>query len=119
MKCAMCGQEAKTLTSNDQGIYVCAAYLAIPPQKGHPVYNKKGFLANESILSMAAYHAKLFPDGTYIFRIHDCNGGIRLRGDLNNENEVKEALQKLKVLEDALREFRCHIDRHYTTIEFA
>jgi hypothetical protein len=119
MKCAVCGQEATTLTMNAQGAYVCAVCLALPKPAKHPVYNKKGFLVDDSILSMASYHAKLFPDGTYMFRIHDCNGGIRLRGDLNNEKEVKEAIEKLRVLEDALRSFRAHIERHYTIIEFA
>ena len=55
-------------------------------------YNKKGFLLPDSIKSMAAYHAKIMPEGNYMFRIHDCLSGVRLQGDLNNTQDICEAV---------------------------
>jgi hypothetical protein len=73
-------------------------------------YNKKGFLLPDSIHSMAAYHAKLFPDGKYIFRIHDCLGGVRLTGELKeDESAYTEAYKKLMALSVASMEFALHI----------
>lgn len=74
-------------------------------------YNKKAFLLPDSINSAAMYHAKLFPDGKYIFRIHDCNTGIRLIGELKEESDYTDAINKLQVLADAAQEFAFHIFR--------
>jgi hypothetical protein len=84
----------------------------------HDVYNRKGFLAPTSIRSMASFHAKIFPDGSYMFRIHDCNSGIRLRGDLNRCEEIEEAVQKLISLESEVRKLREHIEKNYTITPF-
>lgn len=72
-------------------------------------YNKKGFLLPDSIHSMAAYHAKLFPEGKYVFRIHDCLGGVRLTGDLKDESDYDDAAGKLLALAKACNEFALHI----------
>lgn len=81
-------------------------------------YNMKGFLLPESINSMAAYHAKLFASGhrsgEYMFRIHDCNAGIRLTGKLDTESDIKEAKEKLLELANAACEFVKHLDLIYT-----
>lgn len=69
-------------------------------------YNKKEFLLPYSIHSCALYHAKVFEDGTYLFRIHDCVGGVRLRGDLNKPHERQEAIDKTATLIRGLEEFR-------------
>ena len=72
-------------------------------------YNKKAFLLPESINSAAMYHAKLFPSGEYIFRIHDCITGIRLRGELKEEQDFIDAEQKLIALSNACVAFSVHI----------
>jgi hypothetical protein len=72
-------------------------------------YNKKVFLLPDSINSAAMYHAKLFPDGKYIFRIHDCLGGIRLIGELKAESDFVDAVNKLQALADAAQEFAFYI----------
>ena len=72
-------------------------------------YNKKAFLLPDSINSAAMYHAKLFPDGKYVFRIHDCLGGIRLTGELKEEQDYIDAGSKLMALADACLEFTHHI----------
>jgi len=72
-------------------------------------YNKKAFLLPDSINSAAMYHAKLFPDGKYVFRIHDCLGGIRLTGELKEESDYDDAVNKLQALSDAAQEFAFYI----------
>lgn len=76
-------------------------------------YNEKGFLLPESIKSMAAWHAKIMPDGKYMFRIHDCVTGIRLQGDLNNPEDVLEAMNKLNALASAAQCFSNFIHKNY------
>jgi hypothetical protein len=73
-------------------------------------YNRKAFLLPDSIHSMAAFQAKLFPDGKYIFRIHDCLSGIRLTGELKEEQDFIDAFDKAAALSLALFEFAAHID---------
>lgn len=72
-------------------------------------YNKKSFLLPDSINSAAMYHAKLFPNGEYMFRIHDCITGIRLRGELKEQQDFVDAENKLRVLADACTQFADHI----------
>ncbi|MDX9703904.1 MAG: hypothetical protein RBU23_12810 [Candidatus Auribacterota bacterium] len=72
-------------------------------------YNKKGFLLPDSIRSMAAYHAKLFENGEYMFRIHDCITGIRLRGVLETEEDYDEAIGKIETLMLACCDFARHL----------
>lgn len=74
-------------------------------------YNKKAFLLPDSISSAAMYHAKIFEDGRYIFRIHDCITGIRLTGDLYKEQDFVDASKKAEVLSLALAEFSFHINK--------
>lgn len=76
-------------------------------------YNKKGFLAPESIRSCADYHAKILPDLRAIFRVHDCNTGIRVWNDLNNPEEVQEMINKLRVLGTAALSFANFIEDNY------
>ena len=74
-------------------------------------YNKKAYLLPDSIDSMAGYHAKLFPDGRYIFRIHDCITGIRLIGELRKEQDYLDAFQKTQELSLALFNFAVHVEK--------
>jgi hypothetical protein len=76
-------------------------------------YNKKAFLLPASINSMAAYHAKIMPDGKYMFRIHDCATGIRLLGDLNEPEEALAAVNKFNRLSLAAKEFANFIYNNY------
>ena len=78
-------------------------------------YNKKEFLLPGSIRSAAIYHAKVMDTGEYMFRIHDCNTGVRLRGFVTNPEEVTEAVQKLRCLAGAALEFADFIENNYTT----
>lgn len=73
-------------------------------------YNKKAFLLPESINSAAMYHAKIFPDGRYIFRMHDSVTGIRLTGELNEEQDFTDAVKKTEKLAKALLDFAAHVD---------
>jgi len=76
-------------------------------------YNKKGFLAPDSIRSCANYHAKILPDLTATFRIHDCNTGVRIWNDLNNPEEVKEMIDKLRSLGISALLFADFIENNY------
>ena len=76
-------------------------------------YNKKEFLLPESINSCASYHAKVFENGEYMFRIHDCITGIRLRGDLNTPIGIEEAKGKVKALISGLKDFENYLHKHF------
>lgn len=76
-------------------------------------YNKKAFLLPDSIRSAAMYHAKIMDDGQYMFRIHDCVTGIRLRGDIANPIEAREAVEKLQCLGKAANEMADFILDNY------
>jgi hypothetical protein len=80
-------------------------------------YNEKAFLLPDSIRSAAMYHAKIMADGEYMFRIHDCVGGIRLRGDITDPDQVKEAIAKLRCLAKGATDFADFIDHNYNTLE--
>jgi len=73
-------------------------------------YNNKGFLCPDSIHSMAAFHAKIYENGEYRFRIHDCITSIRLIGKLETEQDFREAFQKTSNLALALTQFAFHVD---------
>jgi chromosomal replication initiation ATPase DnaA len=76
-------------------------------------YNKKGFLLPDSIRSMAAYHAKITHDNLLIFRINDCNRGIRLWNYNTDPEEVAEMAAKLRCLANAANEFADFIETEY------
>jgi hypothetical protein len=74
-------------------------------------YNRKGFLCPESIHSMAAFHAKIYENGEYRFRIHDCLTSIRLIGKLETEQDFAEAVLKCDNLAKALYDFSRHVEK--------
>lgn len=77
-------------------------------------YSDKAFLLPSSINSCALFHAKVFGEtGDYMFRIHDCVTGIRLRGNLNDEQGVREALDKVDVLISGLMKFAEFVKANY------
>ncbi|MDD4406164.1 MAG: hypothetical protein PHO36_15555 [Parabacteroides sp.] len=65
---------------------------------------------------MAAYHAKIMPDGEYMFRVHDCLSGIRLLGNVVEPSEVKDAIEKLRCLAASANEFADFIERNYKEV---
>ena len=75
----------------------------------HLTFNKKEFLAPESIRSMAAVHTKILADGTAILRVSDCNTSVRIWNDFNNKEEVKEMLLKVVNLRAILWDFEQEI----------
>jgi hypothetical protein len=76
----------------------------------HVTYNKKMFLAPDSINSMAAIHCKIKEDGIAMIRISDCNNSIRIWNDFNSEKEKKEMLLKIEILQKHLLDFRQEIE---------
>ena len=81
-------------------------------------YNQKNFLLPDSPRSMASYHAKVMEDGIMKLTIHDCKGSIQLHNDLNNPEEVPEAIQKLENLINGAIQLQNFITQnyHYTQI---
>ena len=76
-------------------------------------YNKKEFLLPNSHRSMACYHAKVMEDGKMKLTIHDCKGAIQLHNDLNEPEQVREALEKLEVLAAGIYKLQFFIAKHY------
>ncbi|MCC8153252.1 MAG: hypothetical protein LIP01_02975 [Tannerellaceae bacterium] len=62
---------------------------------------------------MAGYHAKVMPDGTYMFRIHDCNTGIRLIGNVTDPQDVMDGVAKLRTLAEAANKMADFINENY------
>lgn len=60
-----------------------------------PTYNIKKFLLPDSPRSMSCYHAKVMEDGIMKLTMHDCKHSIQLKNNLNNPEEVQEAIEKL------------------------
>jgi hypothetical protein len=58
-------------------------------------HNIKKFLLPESHRSMSCYHAKVMEDGLMKLTIHDCKRSVQLKNDLNNPEEIQEAIDKL------------------------
>lgn len=76
------------------------------------IYNKKEFLLPDSPNSMACFHAKI-EHNVMKLSIHDCNTSIRLKNDLNDPEEVTEALRKLGALASAIIELQDFIYQNY------
>lgn len=71
----------------------------------HCQYNKKAFLAPDSIRSMAAIHTKIKHCGEASIVISDCRNSIKLWNDLNHPEEVQEMLLKIINLRSVLDDF--------------
>ncbi|MFA6580253.1 MAG: hypothetical protein WCS79_00445 [Paludibacter sp.] len=76
-------------------------------------YNIKNFLLPESSRSMSCYHAKVMEDGIMKLTIHDCKRSIQLKNDLNNPEEITEAIDKLKSLADGVNNLIVFIKENY------
>ena len=62
---------------------------------------------------MASYHAKVMEDGIMKLTIHDCKGSIQLHNDLNDPEQVIEALKKLNSLATGVLELQNFIAQNY------
>lgn len=76
-------------------------------------YNIKRFLLPDSPRSMASYHAKVMEDGIMKLTIHDCKGSIQLHNNLNNSEEIKESIEKLKNLANGIFQLAHFIETSY------
>lgn len=76
-------------------------------------YNEKNFLLPDSPRSMASYHAKVMDDGIMKLTIHDCKGSIQLHNDLNDPDQVTEAIEKLDALATGIVELQNFITQNY------
>jgi hypothetical protein len=77
------------------------------------IYNVKNFVLPDSHRSMSCYHAKVMEDGIMKLTIHDCKRSIQLKNDLNNPDEVKEAIDKLNNLARGITQLREFIQDTY------
>jgi hypothetical protein len=76
-------------------------------------YNIKRFLLPDSHRSMACYHAKVMEDGIMKLTIHDCKRSIQLKNDLNNPEEIQEAIEKLSNLANGILDLLHFIQKEY------
>jgi hypothetical protein len=78
-----------------------------------PIYNKKNFMLPDSSRSMSCFHAKVMEDGIMKLTIHDCIRSIQLKNDLNNPEEVKEAIEKLSNFANGILDLLHFIQNEY------
>jgi hypothetical protein len=78
-----------------------------------PIFNEKRFLLPESHRSMACYHAKVMEDGVMKLTIHDCKRSIQLKNDLNNPEEINEAIEKLSNLAEGVNSLLVFVRENY------
>lgn len=76
-------------------------------------YNRKKFLLPDSHRSMACFHAKVMEDGIMKLTIHDCMGSIQLHNNLNEPEQVQEAINKLEALAQGIYELQFFIAKNY------
>ena len=81
--------------------------------KVHVTFNKKEFLAPDSLLSMAVIHTKIKPCGEAQIRISDCNNTIKLWNDLNDKKQVIEFVEKIDNAMAVLHHLRLEIGNRY------
>lgn len=72
-------------------------------------YNRKTFIAPESVDSMSAIHCKIYKDGKAIARISDCHNSIRWHNQITDPDQKKEFLEKLDNTITELQNFKNHI----------
>jgi hypothetical protein len=76
-------------------------------------YNIKNFLSPLSHRSMSCYHAKVMEDGLMKLTIHDCKRSIQLKNNLNNAEEIEEAIDKLENLANGILLLKNFIQDNY------
>jgi len=78
-------------------------------------YNIKNFLLPNSHRSMSCYHAKVMEDGDMKLTIHDCKRSIQFKNNLNNMDEISEAIEKLNNLANGILKLKEFIQDTYQT----
>ena len=78
-----------------------------------PTYNVKNFLSPHSPRTMSCYHAKVMEDGLMKLTMHDCKRSIQLKNNLNNEEEIQEAIDKLENLVHGILALKSYIHENY------
>ncbi|MEE6129126.1 hypothetical protein V2E39_17125 [Chryseobacterium arthrosphaerae] len=73
-------------------------------------YNKKSFIAPDSISSMSAVHCKIMPDGRAVARLSDCHGSIRWHNQITDPEGRKELIEKLGNAISELENFKKHLE---------
>ena len=76
-------------------------------------FNKKQFLLPDSHRSMSCYHAKVMDDCILKLTIHDCKHSVQFKNDLNNEDEIDEAIEKLSNLAEGIIELKLFIQENF------
>lgn len=76
-------------------------------------YNRKKFLAENSINSMSAIHCKIHNDDKAIIRVSDCHNSIRLWNEINTPEGRAEMMQKIDTMMQELNAIRTYIQAIY------
>ena len=79
-------------------------------------YNVKNFLVPNSHRTMSCYHAKVMEDGMMKLTMHDCKRSIQLKNNLNNEDEIIEAIEKLENLAQGILKLKAFIEDNYQSL---
>jgi hypothetical protein len=79
-------------------------------------YNVKNFLVPHSHRTMSCYHAKVMEDGMMKLTMHDCKRSIQLKNNLNNEDEIIEAIEKLENLAQGILKLKAFIEDNYQSL---
>jgi hypothetical protein len=62
---------------------------------------------------MSCYHAKVMEDDIMKLTIHDCKRSIQLKNNLNNPDEIAEAIEKLENLSAGINNLLSFIHENY------
>ena len=76
-------------------------------------FNEKKFLLPDSHRSMACYHSKIMEDNMMKITIHDCHKSIQFKNDLNNTEEIDEAIEKLTNLKNGIDDLILYIQQNF------
>ena len=76
-------------------------------------FNEKKFLLPYSHRSMACYHSKIMEDNMMKITIHDCHKSIQFKNDLNNTEEIDEAIEKLTNLKNGIDDLILYIQQNF------
>jgi len=73
-------------------------------------YNRKIFIAPDSLNSMSAIHCKIIENNIAVARISDCHRSIKWHNKITDPAEKREFLEKLKNVITELQAFKNHIE---------
>lgn len=73
-------------------------------------YNRKIFIAPNSLNSMSAIHCKIVEGDIAVARISDCHRSVKFHNKISDPAEKFEFLEKLENLIYELQNFKNHIE---------